>query len=74
MECGVCDWATRCGAAKRSGAVAPMTGRSRFAGLRFVERRILRQNVIGLFRSPFRRQALRHGMDRGFELLAFGFA
>ena len=51
-----------------------MTGRSRFAGFRFVGHRILRQNGTGFFRGSFRRQALRHGVDRGFELLAFGFA
>jgi hypothetical protein len=53
---------------------APLTGWSRFAGFRFVGRRILGQNGTGLFRSPFPRQALRHGVDRGFQLLAFGLA
>ena len=73
MERGVCDGHPR-SAAERSGAVAPVTGRSRFAGFRFVGHRILWQNGTGLFRSPFPRQALRHGVDRGFQLLAFGFA
>jgi len=73
MECGVCAGDPG-GAGKCSAAVAPVTGRSRFAGCRFVERHILRQNRTGFFRSPFRPQALRHGVERGFELLAFGFA
>ena len=73
MESGVCAGHPG-GAAKRSGAVAPMTGRSRFAGFRFVGHRILRQNGTGLFRSPFPGQALRHGVDRGFQRLAFGLA
>jgi hypothetical protein len=51
-----------------------MTGWSRFAGFQFVGRRILRQNGTGLFRSPFPRQPLGHGVDRGFKLLAFGLA
>jgi hypothetical protein len=54
--------------------MTPMADRSRFAGFRFVGRRILRQNGTGLFRIPLPRQALRHGVDRGFELLAVGFA
>jgi hypothetical protein len=73
MESGVCAGHPG-GAAKRMGAVTPMTGWSRFAGWRLVGCRILRQNCTGLFRIPFRRQPLRHGVDGGFELLAFGFA
>ena len=60
---------------KRCGTIAPMTGRSRFAGLRLVcGHRIPRQNRTGFLRTPFPQQPLRHGMEGGFELLAFGFA
>jgi len=63
------------GAGKRRGAIAPMTGWSRCAGLRFTcGRRIRRQNRTGFLRTPFPHQSLGHGMERGFELLAFRFA
>ena len=74
MERGVCD-GNLIGAGKRRGAIAPMTGRSRFAGLRLAcRRRIRRQNGAGFLCIPFPLQSLCHGMERGFQLLAFGFA
>jgi hypothetical protein len=51
-----------------------MTGRSRFAGLRLACPCCIRQNGAGFLRIPFSHQSLCHGMERRFELLAFGFA
>jgi hypothetical protein len=74
MERGVCDGNLIC-AGERRGTIAPMTARSRFAGLRLAcRRRIRRQNGTGFLRTPFPQQSLRHGMERGFQLLSFGFA
>jgi len=51
-----------------------MTGRSRLAAIRFAcGRRIRRQNRTGFLRTPFPEQSLGHGMECGFELLAFRF-
>jgi hypothetical protein len=73
MERGVCDGNLFC-ARKRRGPIAPMTGRSRFAGLRLACLGCIRQNGAGFLRIPFPHQSLCHGMERSFELLAFGFA
>src|SRR5690242_10690994 len=73
MERGVCD-GSLISARKRCGPIAPMTGRSRFAGLRLPGLCCIRQNGAGFLRISFPHQSLCHGMDRGFELLAFGFA
>jgi len=60
------------GASKRSGTMAPMTAGSRRAVLRLARGRcVTRQNGASLLRTAFRHQSFCHGMQRGFELLAF---
>ena len=65
-------------AAKRSGAVAPMSGRRRFAGIRLCPRRLRISGfsstalVFSVFRGRTSLAAMR--MQGVFELLAIGFA
>ena len=74
MERGVCD-GNPIGTGKRRGAIAPMPGRSRCAGLRLARQHpIRRQDGTGFLRTPIPHQFLCHGMDRGFEFLAFRLA
>jgi hypothetical protein len=73
MEHGVCD-GNLISACKRRGPISPMTGRSRSTGLRLACLCCIRQNGAGFLCIPFPHQSLCHGMERRFELLAFGYA
>lgn len=74
MEQGVCD-GNMIGTGKRRGAVAPVTVRTRLAGIGLIHGcRILRENGLGLLRTSSPHQFLCHGMERGFQLLTLRFA